>query len=133
MRSDKELLQEALTALQIFGDTIPGNSVIVKKAINNIGERLAESEDEPFCYVALGTNSDDQLYWDKQQAMDDGYAFVEPVYRRPPRQPVRLSDEKIREIFISNGFTIKDGHSDLKSYVFNAARAIEKAVFEKNK
>ena len=47
--------------------------------------------------------------------------------------PVRLSDEEIREIFISNGFTIKDGHSDLKSYVFNAARAIEKAVFEKNK
>lgn len=86
MRSDKELLQEALTALQIFGDTIPGNSVIVKKAINNIGARLAESEDEPFCYVALGTDRDDHLYWDRQQAMDDGYAFVEPLYRRPPRQ-----------------------------------------------
>lgn len=58
--------------------------------------------DEPFCYVALGTDHDDQLYWDKQQAIDDGYAFVEPLYRHP-RQPVRLSDEEILTIAAKYG------------------------------
>lgn len=35
-----------------------------------------------------------------------------------------VTDSMIREAFIANGFTIKDGHSDLKPYVYAAARAI---------
>lgn len=37
---------------------------------------------------------------------------------------VELTDAEIERIFLSNGFTIKDGHSGLKAYVFRAARAL---------
>lgn len=35
-----------------------------------------------------------------------------------------VTDSMIREAFLTNGFTIKDGHSDLKPYVYAAARAL---------
>lgn len=42
----------------------------------------------------------------------------------PATQPADVTDSMIREAFLTNGFTIKDGHSDLKPYVYAAARAI---------
>jgi hypothetical protein len=39
-----------------------------------------------------------------------------------------LSDDEIRALFIAAGFTVKDGHADLKPYVYAAARAVERAV-----
>ena len=46
--------------------------------------------------------------------------------QQPPHatQPSEVTDSMIREAFLANGFTIKDGHSDLKPYVYAAARAI---------
>lgn len=42
-----------------------------------------------------------------------------------PAEPVNtLSDAEIREVFLANGFTIKDGHDDLKPYVYTAAREL---------
>lgn len=38
--------------------------------------------------------------------------------------PDAVSDAEIREVFLANGFTVKDGQTDLKPYVFAAARAI---------
>lgn len=35
-----------------------------------------------------------------------------------------LTDDDIREVFLANGFTIKDGHTDLKPYVYAAARSL---------
>ena len=35
-----------------------------------------------------------------------------------------LSDDLIREVFLKNGFTIKDGQTDLKDYVYAAAREL---------
>lgn len=35
-----------------------------------------------------------------------------------------LTDDEIRTIFLQNGFTVKEGNSDLKPYVFEAARAL---------
>lgn len=35
-----------------------------------------------------------------------------------------MSNDKIREIFLANGFTIKEGLTDLKPYVYAAARAL---------
>lgn len=35
-----------------------------------------------------------------------------------------VPDSKIREIFLRNGFTIKEGHDDLKPYVYAAAREL---------
>ena len=33
-------------------------------------------------------------------------------------------DNLIRRVFLANGFTIKEGQDDLKSYVYTAARAL---------
>ena len=41
-----------------------------------------------------------------------------------PAVQAEVTDSMIREAFLTNGFTIKDGHSDLKPYVYAAARAI---------
>lgn len=42
-----------------------------------------------------------------------------------------VPDSKIREIFLRNGFTIKEGHDDLKPYVYAAARElIEETIKE---
>jgi len=46
-----------------------------------------------------------------------------PLYTRPLQQP--LTRSQIREIFLANNFTIKSGLSDLKEYVYQAARALE--------
>lgn len=35
-----------------------------------------------------------------------------------------MNDEQIREIFMAHGFTIKEGQTDLKPYVYAAARAL---------
>lgn len=35
-----------------------------------------------------------------------------------------LTDDQIRDVFLANGFTIKDGQPDLKPYVYAAARAL---------
>jgi hypothetical protein len=35
-----------------------------------------------------------------------------------------MTNEQIREIFLANGFTIKEGLTDLKPYVYAAARAL---------
>jgi hypothetical protein len=35
-----------------------------------------------------------------------------------------ITDDDIRRVFLAHGFTIKDGQTDLKPYVFDAARAL---------
>jgi hypothetical protein len=35
-----------------------------------------------------------------------------------------LTDEQIKDILLANGFTIKEGQTDLKPYVYQAARAL---------
>jgi len=46
----------------------------------------------------------------------------------PDKSPQVLSDILIRYLFLSNGFTVKEGETDLKPYVFAAGRAIEAAT-----
>jgi hypothetical protein len=45
---------------------------------------------------------------------------------QPPVLP--LTEEEMRAIFLAHGFTIKEGHTDLKPYVYAAGRAIEAKV-----
>lgn len=40
------------------------------------------------------------------------------------RLKATLSNDEIRDVFLANGFTVKDGQTDLKPYVFAAARAL---------
>ena len=39
----------------------------------------------------------------------------------PAQEPVTLTKDEIRDVFLAAGFTIKEGHPDLKPYVFKAA------------
>lgn len=39
-----------------------------------------------------------------------------------------ISKDQIREIFLKNGFTIKEGQEDLKPYVYSAAYELMGAV-----
>ena len=41
-----------------------------------------------------------------------------------------MNKDKIRDIFLAAGFTIKEGQTDLKPYVYAAAEALEKALME---
>ena len=51
----------------------------------------------------------------------------------PPMSPV--SKERIREIFLLHGFTVKEGQDDLKDYVYKAAEAllVEQATLFKSR
>lgn len=46
-----------------------------------------------------------------------------PLYAEP-RPAVLLNKDAIREVFMRNGFTIKEGQSDLKEYVYAAANEL---------
>lgn len=72
--------------------------------------------------------------WDDQyRSIDMRLKYLRAAVERAEKQePARLSDEEIREVMLTNGFVVKDGHSDLKPYVFQAVRAIEQAVLGKN-
>ena len=41
-----------------------------------------------------------------------------------------MNNDQIREIFIANGFTVKEGQTDLKPYVYEAARALLEAALK---
>ena len=42
----------------------------------------------------------------------------------PTSTSATVSDEQIKSVFLANGFTIKEGMTDLKPYVYQAARAL---------
>lgn len=42
----------------------------------------------------------------------------------PASTSATMSDEQIKAVFLANGFTIKEGMTDLKPYVYQAARAL---------
>lgn len=46
------------------------------------------------------------------------------VYAAPQPTPAPLSRDQIREVFMAHGFTIKEGQTDLKQYVYDAAYAL---------
>lgn len=49
-----------------------------------------------------------------------------PLFTRPAPGVPTLSKDQIREVFLSHGFTIKEGQTDLKPYVYDAAGALLK-------
>jgi hypothetical protein len=62
---------------------------------------------------------------------EDAETIVRSVnFRADQAAQPQVSDGLIREIFLANGFTIKDGLSDLKPYVFAAARALLDRAFQ---
>jgi hypothetical protein len=41
-----------------------------------------------------------------------------------------ITKDQIREVFLKNGFTIKEGQTDLKPYVYNAAEELVSLILE---
>lgn len=74
-------------------------------------------------HAMLDAMSDDDWQWSDLLAA--AKAITEDEYDWIDATPqAEVTDSMIREAFLANGFTIKDGHSDLKPYVYAAARAI---------
>lgn len=128
-RSDRELLEDAID-LMCSGSR-------ANDLIKEIRARLAEPEDEP---VAWGVMKRGERVWyvNDSRFTCRGYAEhyqhidasgsdqnVIPLYRRPPRQLVRLSEDEISDLARE---MVKGDKS-----VNWLARAIESAMLGKNK
>lgn len=59
---------------------------------------------------------------DKMRWMASEFRKRTATAEQAPR--LALTDEQIRDVFMANGFTIKEGQTDLKPYVYAAARAL---------
>jgi len=120
--TDRELLEQALKLVAKYHAR---ETVLVdweKSVIEAIKARLSEDDEEPYAWVAIHDHHGfDALYFDRQEAVDDGHSFVWPLYRHPQTK-VRLADEEIEEI-----------HREFPSRIDLFARAIEKKIWEKNK
>lgn len=93
-------------------------------------EAERESSDGPYAWVAIHDHSGfDALYFDKQEAIDDGHSFVEPLYRR--LQPnARMTNEEIR-LIVRN--VVSDVTASELVLFYAVARAIEEKIGEKAK
>jgi len=69
---------------------------------------------------------DDEWYAQAEQcALNALHTFAEQFSATQPAQAAQpVSRDVIRDVFLRNGFTIKDGCSDLKPYVYAAANAL---------
>ena len=98
-------------------------------------ELLQEAADEIDALQARAQVQGEPSWWMRET--DEGAEWTDtaplvlsgwtPLYTAPqPAQATQaeVTDEQIKEAFLANGFTIKDGRSDLKPYVYAAARAI---------
>ena len=85
-----------------------------------------EDDKEPYAWVAIHDHHGfDALYFDRQEAVDDGHSFVWPLYRHP--QPkARLTDEEISQVG-EDSRSVEGNH--ILPFAF--ARAIEQKIWEK--
>jgi hypothetical protein len=58
--------------------------------------------------------------------VDNIHANIRALKAQPActQASATVSDEQIKAVFLANGFTIKEGLTDLKPYVYKAARAL---------
>jgi hypothetical protein len=65
--------------------------------------------------------------YDEAHSPTLGCHNIRPLYTHPAPAQKPLTQDQLREIFLAAGFTVKPGETDLKPYVYAAARAIEAA------
>lgn len=99
----------------------------------NISKRLKEAEaelarlraQEPVAFIDISKGGFDKgskvidYYSDEIQHLEAGAKLY-----AEPRPAVLPDKDAIREVFMRNGFTIKEGQADLKDYVYAAANAL---------
>ena len=84
------------------------------------------------CHYDSETNLRAELY----QRLYDAHAELTATPQPSPTAQAdsvaapgeRLTRDQIREVFMSHGFTIKEGQTDLKQYVYDAAHALLELV-----
>lgn len=74
---------------------------------------------EPFCNAHQDCDGEWPNMFSEHQMRAYAQAYADSL--RSTSQP---TDAQIREVFLANGFTVKEGQTDLKPYVFQAARAL---------
>lgn len=90
-------------------------------------------EQEPAAYLFQHSDTGMTEFVDVQQVEwgfeknNPRWNKIGPVYTRPQPQREPLTRDCIRAILLDQGFTIKPGEPDLKPYVYDAIRAIERA------
>lgn len=123
MKTDRELLEQALKLVAKYHAR---ETVLVdweKSVIEAISARLAEDDEEPYAWVAIHDHHGfDALYFDRQEAVDDGHSFVWPLYRHP-RPKARLTDKEIDDVISKQRFFYG---ADANAYTF--ARAIQRRI-----
>ncbi|KTJ73799.1 hypothetical protein [Enterobacter cloacae] len=83
---------------------------------------LASLEAEAVAWLLSGGGAKNHVSFDSGNAYADPLREVTPLYTAPPAPvSVNITRDQIRDIFMRNGFTIKDGQTDLKDYVYAAA------------
>jgi len=120
-KTDRELLEDALHALELWSRINAKDLVITQK----IRARLAEKDDEPVAWSSV----DGYVYrsYTVAKHSNNGKEPL-PLYRHP-RQPVWLTDDEVKQVIKQ---TIPDVTVS-ESVTFRAiARAIQAAVLEKN-
>lgn len=104
-----DYLADAVTSLAALAQR-QGDLVVESKAFN---EWICNSPHAAFLLA-------NRVYvWSGWAARAD---LAAPATAEQPAEPV--TDALIREVFMRNGFTIKEGQTDLKPYVYAAARAL---------
>ena len=90
-----------------------------------IGHGADWTEAKPVYLVATGEVNEGQETCTRHDAPVP-LADQEVLFTRPPEPLVRpaVTRDQIREVFMRCGFTIKEGQTDLKQYVYDAAYAL---------
>jgi hypothetical protein len=128
-----EAAKRALEALEYAHATCKYENERQSKSIADLREAIAEAEKtEP---VARVVHRIIEAGHDTHQATSFAIKLLHvnplewPVFlyaSPPPAQPI--SREQVREIYMRHGFVIKEGHDDLKEYVYSAADELVKAA-----
>lgn len=120
---------EALEGLQVLLAELDNASCkSVQKRLE--AQQPATGELEPYDAGLLNDFGGGNVEWWQdyiRAELGNAHDFYQSQITTPqPAQATQaeVTDSMIREAFLANGFTIKDGHSDLKPYVYAAARAI---------
>lgn len=107
-------------------ESMPGNEFWVKgkqeaeKAIKELRtaiQQAAETEPVKAEPCGIGGMAKTTCPW-----CENGFSFEYQPDTTERKEP--LSKDQIREVFLAHGFTVKEGQTDLKPYVYDAAYAL---------
>lgn len=123
----KEWLQQKIADMEATRDEIPfgldeDDSNTLAVLIMALASLEAKSR-KLFTCSGCGAEGLDEPLESKCHCNEDDAHWVEGVVYTATPAPVsvNITRDQIRDIFMSNGFTIKEGQTDLKDYVFTAA------------